>query len=61
VKNIDLIKSNSGFTLDFTINLGLLIYSDTASETILINFGDSSQTYKTLTACMYIYLKNRNT
>ena len=52
MRNIDLLTSNSGFTLDFSLNLGLLIYSDTANETILINYGDSTQTYKTLTACM---------
>ena len=61
MRNIDLITSNSGYTQDFTISLGLLIYSDTASETILINYGDSSQTYKTLTACMYICFNNRFT
>lgn len=59
MRNIDLLTSNSGFTLDFSLSLGLLIYSDTASETILISYGDSTQTYKTLTACMYICFDNR--
>ena len=59
MRNIDLLTSNSGFTLDFSLSLGLLIYSDTANETILINYGDSTQTYRTLTACMYIFIDNR--
>ena len=60
MKILDTTASNSLFTWDKTINNTYNLYSSIKNDTILVNFGDSSQASYKLNSGLYFYNKNFN-
>ena len=60
MKILDTTASNSLFTWDKTINNTYNLYSAIKNDTILVNFGDSSQASYQLNSGLYFYNKNFN-
>lgn len=55
---MDLISSNSGNTLDKTINLKMNLYTAIKNDSIQINYGDSSQNTILLNSCNTFIINN---
>ena len=56
VKNLDLVSTTSGNTFDKTLNDVYMIYTDTKNDSIIIDYGDSTEQILQINAGFYLVI-----